>query len=37
MIQSGVKLVADARDYFNLPAYPDTPRIPLKVRQESYP
>jgi len=36
MIKSGVKLVADAKDYFNFPASPDTPSILLNVRQEIY-
>jgi hypothetical protein len=37
MIKSGFKLLADAKDYFNFPAYPDTPSILSNVRQESYP
>jgi hypothetical protein len=37
MIKSGVKLAADARDYFNYPAYPHTSSILLNARQEIYP
>ena len=32
MIKSGFKLVANARGYFNFPAYPDTSRILLTLR-----